>query len=126
MLAVVDDEEHGPVGGRAEEGVEGVEPQLRGEGAGDAGLLLDASEVDVPGAHREHRRDREGTGTGEGGLADPARSDDGHEPTGSQPFVELVQLTVPSDERARRHTAMVGAGGRMVRGWGAWCGSRTN
>ena len=116
VLAVVDDEEHGPVGGRAEQRVEGVEPQLRGEGAGDAGLLLDAGEVDVPDAHREHRRDREGTGAGEGGLADPTRSDDGHEPAGPQPVVELVQLTVPSDERARRHGAMVGAGGRTITG----------
>ena len=67
----------------------------------------DASEVDVPGAHREHRRGREGTGAGEGGLADPTRSDDGHEPIGPKLVVELVQLTVPSDERARRHHAMV-------------------
>ncbi len=101
VLAVVDDQEHGTVGRGAEQRVEGVEPQLRREGAGHAGLLLDAGEVDVPDAHREHRRDPERTGAGEDGLADPARADDGHQPAGAQPVVELLQLTVPSDERAR-------------------------
>ena len=116
VLAVVHDEEHGTVGRGAEQGIERVEPQLRGEGAGHAGLLLDTGEVDVADAHREHRSGPQGPGVGEDGLADPARADDGHEPAGPQQLVELLHLTVPSDERARRHGPTVGAGSRAITG----------
>ena len=60
VLAVVDDQQHGPIGRRAEQRVERVEAELRGDGAGYDRLVVDARQIDE--AHPSDRREAVGRG----------------------------------------------------------------
>jgi hypothetical protein len=108
VLAVVDDQQHRLVRGRAQQGVERVEAELRRQRPGDGVGVVDAGQVDVTHPQGEPVHHAIGHQPGQYRLAHPARSDDRDQAVGARPGLQLGDLAIATDEASRRHPASVG------------------
>src|SRR5690606_10688021 len=92
---------------RAQQAVERVEPELRGQRTGDRAVVLDPGEIDEAHTERKAVTDAARCDLRERGLPDPARTDDRHETMTSRPRLEFLELACAPEELERWHGATV-------------------